>query len=117
MDINFNTKKLQKLCSDHKQLTQKYGAKQARQISMRLQQLSAADNLLVISKLPQFRCHELKGNRKGQLAIDLIHPLRLVFNVDQKPIPKKLDGGLDWAQSQTIKILEIEDYHGKQKKK
>ena len=25
------------------------------------------------------RCHALKGNRKGQYAVDLEHPYRLVF--------------------------------------
>lgn len=112
MDINFKTTKLQKLCNDSKRLIQKYGDKQARRISIRLQQLSAADNLQDISKLPQLRCHELKGNRKGQLAVDLIHPYRLIFKVDQEPIPEKDSGGLDWEQVHTIMIHEIEDYHG-----
>lgn len=117
MDIQFKDTKLEKLCNHHKRLVQKYGDKQARTISRRLQQLSAANNLYDAGKLPQLRCHELKGARKDQLAVDLIHPSRLIFIVNHEPVPKKPDGGLDWRQVQSIKIIEIEDYHGKQRKK
>jgi len=112
MDINFKTTKLKRLCNNSKHLIREYGHKQATRILIRLQQLAAADTLQDISKLPQLRCHELKGNRKGQLAVDLIHPYRLIFKVYQEPIPEKDSGGLDWEQVYTIMIHEIEDYHG-----
>jgi proteic killer suppression protein len=80
-------------------------------IRNRLDDLAAADSLDVIRKLPQHRCHELTGNRKGQLAVDLAHPYRLIFKPDDDPPVTKTDGGIDWKRVKTILIIEIEDYH------
>lgn len=44
------------------------------------------------------RCHPLTQNRKGQYAVDLAHPYRLVF--------EKMEN-----QIQIVNILEIVDYH------
>jgi proteic killer suppression protein len=58
------------------------------------------------------RCHELVGDRAGQLSLDLVHPQRLIFVSEGEPIPRKPDGGLDclW-QIRSVKILGIEDTH------
>ena len=60
----------------------------------------------------RFRCHELKGNRKGLLSLDLDHPYRLLVEPNHDPLPVKSDGGLDWNQVTAIKIRKIEDTHG-----
>ncbi len=59
---------------------------------------------------PQRR-HELSGNRKGQFAIDLKQPFRLIFEPNHNPIPRKADGGFDLGKITAITILEVEDYH------
>ncbi|MFP3929254.1 MAG: type II toxin-antitoxin system RelE/ParE family toxin [Desulfobacteraceae bacterium] len=117
MDLRFKNRRLEKRCNDFTKLVQKYGQNNAKWITRRLNQLSAMPNLAVARKLPQLRCHELEGDRKGQLAVDVRQPFRLVFEVDQDPVPKKEDGGLDWTKVEAIKIIAIEDYHGKRKKK
>jgi proteic killer suppression protein len=61
--------------------------------------------------LPQVRCHELKGDKQGTLAVDLGHPYRLIFEPAINPIPRKSDGGLDWSQVTAIRVLTVEDYH------
>lgn len=91
--------------------------KRAELITRRLGELRSMNNLSVAAQFPHYHCHELKGDRKGELAINLDHPYRLVFTVAQSPYPTKEDGGLDWSQVQTIQIERIEDYHGKRKKK
>jgi proteic killer suppression protein len=57
------------------------------------------------------RCHELAGNRQGQLAVDVKHPQRIVFEPADDPVPRALDGGLDWKRVKRIKIVEVVDYH------
>ncbi len=57
------------------------------------------------------RCHELTGDRGGQLSIDLDHPYRLIFIPDHDPIPTRTEGGLDWNRVTRILILEIADTH------
>jgi toxin HigB-1 len=94
-----------------KELSRSYGAENARRILRRLDELRAAANLETIRSLPG-RCHELKHDRAGQLAIDVRHPYRLIFEPANELVPRKTDGGLDWAGVTTIKILEVEDYHG-----
>jgi proteic killer suppression protein len=111
MDILFETKKLEKECNDQKVLVRRYGSERAKLIRRRLDELRAAKTLSIMRSLPRPRCHELKGNRAGQLSVDLDHPYRLIFRPANDPLPTKPDGGLDWAQVIKIKILGVEDTH------
>lgn len=75
-----------------------YGKEMAVKITQRIGQIISASE---ISELVQYgigRCHELEGNRKGQFAMDLVHPYRLVFVEDNGRIS-------------LVKIISIEDYH------
>jgi plasmid maintenance system killer protein len=112
MDILFKTKKLGKMCNDQKALIQAQGPRRAKLIRRRLDDLRAANTLQEISYLPPARCHELTGNRTGQLSVDLDHPFRLIFRPANDPVPRKPDGGLDWTQVTAIEILGVEDTHG-----
>lgn len=87
-----------------------YGPNRARRISQRLHELKAADVLADIAPLP-CRCHELIGNRAGQLSVNLDHPYRLIFIPANNPVPKKPDGGLDWSKVTAIQIIGVEDTH------
>jgi hypothetical protein len=60
--------------------------------------------------LPQARCHELKGDRAGQLSVDLVHPYRLIFE-PTVPVPRKPDGGIDWKLVTAVTIIGVEDTH------
>jgi proteic killer suppression protein len=57
------------------------------------------------------RCHELKGERAGQLSADLDGPYRLIFKPAYNPAPQKADGGLDWEQVTAIVLVEVVDTH------
>ena len=96
MEISFRTRKLQKTCNSKKDMQKDLGTRNAEQLAQRLNELRAADSLADMRLIPAARCHELKQDRKGQLAVDLAHPKRLVFVPDQDPVPAKDDGGLDW---------------------
>ncbi len=110
MVILFENDKLKKILNDDKLLKRHYG-QSASTIRNRLDDLASAENLSVIATLPQHRCHELKGSRKGQLAVDLKHPYRLIFEPADNPPAHKPDGGMDWHGIRVIRIIEIEDYH------
>ena len=111
MEISFTTRKMQKLCNSEKEMQAKLGSRTAERLRRRLVELKAADSLEDIPRVPPVRCHELGQDRKGQLAIDLVHPKRLIFEPGHDPVPKKDDGGLDWSMVTTIVVLEIGDYH------
>ncbi len=111
MDVLFQDQKLAKVCNNEALLTRKHGPLRAKILRRRLDELRAAENLAILRSLPQVRCHELRGNRQGTLAVDLDQPYRLIFEPANNPVPRKQDGGLDWARVTTIRVLMVEDYH------
>ena len=112
MDILFRDRKLEKICNNQSLLNKTYGAVGAKLLRRRLDELRAADNLEILRSLPRARCHELKGDRQGTLAVDVEHPYRLIFELANDPVPRKPDGGLDWTQVTVVRVLSVEDYHG-----
>lgn len=92
-------------------MKRKLGAQTADRLAQRLGELQAAETLEDLRPLPGPRCHELKGDRKGQLAVDLDHPRRLIFEPTANPPPLRAGGGLDWGAVDSIVIVEIADYH------
>lgn len=109
MEITFRRQKLKRACNDPRLLAKEYGKERALKIRLRLDQFLAAQTLMDLAALPAARCHELQGERRGQLAVDLVHPWRLVFT----PLAwiEKQEGGLDWSRVEAIVIEEVVDYH------
>ena len=114
MDISFASKKLSKELNEEKNLVKVHGSLRAKKLRVVMAQLRAAPTLGIFAPpmSPPHRCHELTGNRQGQLTMDLDHPYRLVFRPNHDPLPKRVEGGLDWKQVTAIEIIEIEDTHG-----
>lgn len=111
MEVYFATKKLAETLSDEKKRVRAHGAAVARRINMRLMQMAATDTLEGLRNQAG-RCHELRENRAGQLAMDLTDNLRIVFRPRHDPPLTNEDGGLDWSAVTEIVILEVTDYHG-----
>lgn len=57
------------------------------------------------------RCHELLGNRAGQLSLDLRGQYRLLFAPGHAPAVKRADGGLNWTQVTAVVVIGVEDTH------
>ncbi len=98
MDITYKSNKLEKICTNATYAEREYGNAMAEKIHMRIDQIKAAENVEEMIQFRIGRCHPLKISRKGQYAVDLIHPYRLVFRVDGREI-------------QIANIMEIVDYH------
>jgi plasmid maintenance system killer protein len=112
MIVSYKNRKLEKEFCDIKLLKRRWGEEQSKLIARRLDQVRAADNLETLSTLPQLRAHELKGDRSGQISLDVKQPYRLLISPDHDETPLKEDGGLDWQKIVKIKILGVEDTHG-----
>lgn len=80
-------------------------------IRWRLDDLKAADLLEDLRNLSG-RCHELTGDRAGQLSLDLRGPYRLLFTPAEEPVPTNAEGGLDWARVTAVEVIRMEDTHG-----
>ena len=98
MEITYKNNKIRKICTDIKVAEKTYGAQMAEKIDMRIGEISAADTVEMMIQFRIGRCHPLMQNRKGQYAMDLVHPYRLVFEKNGNEI-------------QIANILEIVDYH------
>lgn len=98
MDITYRTKKIEKVCTDAKTAERTYGREMADKIHQRVDEIIAADTIEMMIQFQIGRCHPLSGNRKGQYAVDLVNPYRLVFEKNGDEI-------------QIANILEIVDYH------
>ena len=110
MEVTYSSNRLKKQLSTERERAKNFGTL-GPQLNRRLNNLAAAEDLETMRVLPG-HCHELHGDREGQLAVDLSGNYRLVFEPDHDPVPTKDDGGLDWTKVTKICVLEVEDYHG-----
>lgn len=110
MEISYKNRKLEKQLTDPREMVKSFG-QLAVKIKLRLKNLKDADNLAIMRSIPAARCHELTGDRKGELAVDVSGNYRMIFEPNHDPIPKKDDGDLNWEDVTKIQINEIEDYH------
>ncbi len=98
MEIMYKSNKIKKVCTEAKTAERTYGREMADKIHQRIDEIGAADTVDMMIQHHIGRCHSLTQNRKGQYAVDLVHPYRLVFEKNGDEI-------------QIANILEIVDYH------
>ena len=98
MDITYKNNKIKKICTEARTAERTYGRGMADKIHQRIQEIKASDTVEMMIQFHIGRCHPLTQNRKGQYAVDLVHPYRLVFKKNGDEI-------------QIANILEIVDYH------
>lgn len=98
LQIEYKTKKLEKVCTNAQEAEKQHGHDMALKIQQRVDEIHAALNVEMMIQFGIGRCHLLKGDRKNQYAVDLVHPYRLVFEKQGNDI-------------QIANIMEIVDYH------
>lgn len=82
MEIRFRTRKLEKQYVRHREAEKAYGKDVARKYLQRVNIIKAAKDIKELSQLPGLRCHELKGSREGQWAMNLTGFYRLIFTLE-----------------------------------
>ena len=87
-----------KVCTNASYAERKYGSDMAEKIHQRIDEIDASETVEEMIQFHIGRCHQLNGNLKGQYAMDLIHPQRLIFEKRGNEI-------------QIVRIIEITDYH------
>jgi len=98
LQIIYKSNKLERICTNYDVAKKEYGEEMAQLIHQRINQLKAAASVEMLVQFSVGRCHPLKGKRKGQYAMDLVHPYRLIFEHNKTNI-------------QVVRIIKIEDYH------
>lgn len=98
MDVRYRNNKIEKVCTNASVARKKYGNEAARKIAQRIGEISAMPSIEMMIEHRVGRCHSLVGDRAGQYAVDLVHPLRMVFTKEGDSV-------------QVATIEEIVDYH------
>lgn len=98
MRILYKNKKIEKQCTDASESEKKHGTKMAEKIHQRIDEIEAAESVEFLLQFKIGGCHGLKGDRKNQYAMHLIHPHRLVFKKHER-------------DKKVVLIIEIIDYH------
>lgn len=80
--VKFRSNKLEKCFLKSNQAAREFGDQVARKYILRINTIKAAGSLDDLMRLPVLRCHPLKGDRKGQYAINLMGFYRLIFTVE-----------------------------------
>lgn len=98
MQVEYKNKQIAKICTNIHEAEKKHGREMAEKVHLRIKQILATPSVETLIKYRIGRCHQLKGKRKEQYAMDLVHPYRLVFEKKGNEI-------------QIACIMEIVDYH------
>lgn len=111
IEISWRNRKLEKTVASARTAQAAFGVDGFKVLRRRLAALAAAPTLGDLEGTPG-NLHPLRGDRGGQFALNLAGGSRLVFEVDEDPLPVLADGGLDRAHVTKVRILEVVDYHG-----
>lgn len=101
MHIEYKTRSLEQICIDVNQAEKKHGRDLAYKIHQRIDQIRSSETVEEMIQYRIGRCHELKGNRKHQYAMDLNKNYRLIFTKEED----------ETNSIQIARIEEITDYH------
>ena len=88
MVVHYKNNSLKKSVKDLTSISKHYGTK-AKSVNQRIKELEAAHSLETMRQIPAANCHELKGELKGMLAVDISANYRIIFEPLAEPVPKK----------------------------
>lgn len=113
MKLHFKNNKIKRQCEDPKRAQKDFGANIGNTLTQRVGELIAATSLLDIQRIPSARLHRLQGTRADEYAVDLAHPYRLILC----PMLEDNEQMSQLERITVVRIEEVTDYHGKQKRK
>lgn len=105
MEVGFASNKLEKSCSDDRQMKKEYGAVIAKALQKRLIELDIAENVLELQD-GLGKWHPLEANYKGCWAASLNGNYRIVVSGENA---EELE--YKWELVSIVCVEEITDYH------
>jgi len=110
LNVEYNTKKLAKSVGNLKLIGKNYGSR-AKKVNQRLEDLKSSPDLEVF-KIVCPSCHPLKGDRLGEFAVEISGNHRIIFRINQQPVPTDDKNQILFSKVTSITIMSIgEDYH------
>jgi proteic killer suppression protein len=112
INIEWSDRKLQRAADKDRDGRRMLGTDRWSAFKRRLRTLEVADCLEDIRQAPG-KFHPLSADKAGAWAASLSANWRLVFEPADDPLPALPDGGLDTSSVRTVRIVRVEDYHGR----
>lgn len=109
MNITYSNK-IKKKFSSPVEIRKAFGS-MAKKVQARLDDIEASPNLHVLTQIPAANCHPLSGDRDGEWAVNISPNHRLIFEIDNDPIPLTSTGEIDKVRVTDIRIIGTTDYH------
>lgn len=81
-------------------------------LKRRIRTLEAAESMADLHALPG-HFHALSANQAGSWAASLSPNWRVVFEPADDPMPMLEAGGVDLTSVRHVRVLRVEDYHGR----
>lgn len=109
MQVHVPDQQLKDCLASQQKLSQRFGMKQARILMRRISELFASDCLGDFCALPQTRTRELDGNRRGQIALNLLPALEMIIapikdlNSSQQIAPS------NWMGATHVNIVDVSE--------
>lgn len=110
MKIVYSSNKVKKKLSSSSEIKKAFGT-MAKKVQSRLDDITASPNLKVLMQIPSANCHPLSGNKNGEWAMNISVNHRMIFEINQIPIPRKENGEIETIEVTDIRIIETTDYH------
>ena len=112
IDIEWGDRKLERAQRRERDGRRLLGPERWSAFKRRLRTLEVADCLADVRNAPG-RFHPLGADNAGEWAARLSPNWRLVFEPADAPLPTLPDGGVDTRNVRLVRILRVEDYHGR----
>ena len=116
MKVVYKNKKTQKLCTNIVEAKRKYGPDVGYALIKLSILLENADNLKDVSGYPQYRLHQLKGDKKYQYSITILKSSKyrlIIYPLDEdENVLKSFDNEmLMFVRCVCIKIEEVSEHY------
>ena len=110
MKVSYQNRKLGEVCNSLKKATRSFGAKRAKLLFRKLNQLKQVSLLTDLGKLGKLK--EMRGKSESGFRMKVDGGFRIMFDPVNDPLLLLPDGSLDWTGVTEIEIRFVGDDHG-----
>ena len=111
MEIRYKNKRIRNICENEKKAIKKYNKIIAEKLIFSIEFLKNSKSLKDVADYQNFRLHELKYERKGQLAIDLGKTTGYRLIIEPITVVNKEKGIISYESINVVEIMEVSNHY------
>lgn len=113
--VAYANKRTEKLCNDFRFAKKELGEQVAERLFATIDFMRSAANLNDLLCIPTYRLHQLKGKRKGEIALDLGRKLGFRLIIKPEPPFSSEEDALDFSSKcisvMCVMVLEVSNHY------